>query len=65
MTDRKIQLVVPEMTVEQYARCTGVTLRTIEHWIARGYLPSVKIGKRRMVNVAERTFQCAEEANYA
>jgi excisionase family DNA binding protein len=50
----------PEMTIERYAELVGVSQRVIEAWIKRGYLPTVKIGKRRLVNVALRTSQCLE-----
>jgi len=55
MTDINISIVVPEMTKEKYAESSGVTTRTVDGWIDKGYLPAVKIGKRCMVNVAQRT----------
>lgn len=46
---------VPEMTIEKYADRVGVCRRVVEGWIEKGYLPTVKIGKRRLVNVVQRT----------
>ena len=37
-------------TVTLFADSIGVTKRTVEGWIDRGYIPSIKIGKRRLVN---------------
>ncbi len=53
-----VTIPVPEMTIEQYAQQVGVTARTVEGWIAKGLLPTVKIGKRRLVNMAARTIYC-------
>ena len=47
-------IAVPEMTMEQYALAVGVTTGTVEKWVTRGYLPSFKLGKYRMVNVMQR-----------
>lgn len=55
MTDTTISIVTPEMTKEKYAENSGVTVRTVDGWIDKGYLPAVRIGKRCMVNVAQRT----------
>lgn len=37
-------------TQEAWAKRNGMTEDTVEKWVQRGYLPSVKIGKRRMIN---------------
>jgi len=63
MHEPLVTLAVPEMTIEQYAENVGVSVRTVEGWIERGYLPSVKIGKRRLINVARRTSTCLQEEN--
>ncbi len=61
MSERSITIVVPEMTIEQYADHVGVTPRTVQNWLDRGYIPTVKVGKRRLVNVFQRTVECAVE----
>lgn len=39
-------------TIEAWAERNGVTFDTARHWSARGVIPTVKLGKRRMVNSA-------------
>ncbi len=63
MNDKSVAILIPEMTIEQYAAHVGVTERTVQGWIDKGYLLSVKISKRRLVNVAGRTARCLEEAD--
>ena len=60
MSNVNLQVIVPEMTIEKYAEETGLTKRTVDGMIQRGYLPSLKTGKRRMVNVAIRMLECLE-----
>lgn len=36
--------------IEKWAERNGVTLGTARAWVYRGVLPSVKLGKLRMVN---------------
>ena len=37
-------------TISFFAESIGVTRRTVEGWVAKGVIPTVKIGKRRLVN---------------
>ena len=37
-------------TIEQWAERNGVTSDTARAWVKKGVLPSVKLGKRHMVN---------------
>ncbi len=39
-------------TIETWAERNGVTYDTARAWAMRGVLPTVKLGKRRMVNSA-------------
>lgn len=39
-------------TIESWADRNGVTYDTARSWAMRGVLPTVKLGKRRMVNSA-------------
>lgn len=41
------------MTIDKYADITGLSRRVVESQIFRGHLPTVKIGRRRMINVVE------------
>lgn len=36
--------------IEQWAERNGVTADTARAWVKKGFLPSIKLGKRRMVN---------------
>lgn len=58
-----LTVTVPEMTMEQYALAVGVTAGTVEKWVERGYLPSFKLGKYRMVNVVQRMIDCTDNNN--
>lgn len=39
-------------TVESWADRNGLTLSMARAWVYRGVLPTVKLGKRRMINSA-------------
>lgn len=45
------------MTAKKYAQAQGVTTLVIENQIRRGYLPTIKRGKYRLIN----TFAIARE----
>lgn len=40
-------------TVEGWAERNGVTPDTARAWVKRGVIPTVKLGKRRMVNCVQ------------
>lgn len=40
-------------TVEGWAERNGVTADTARAWVKRGILPTVKLGKRRMINCVQ------------
>lgn len=42
----------PLVTKKLFSQLTGLTEETIRGMIERGHLPTVKLGKHRMVNVA-------------
>lgn len=42
---------IPEVTKERYAQLTGLSLDTVEGHIRRGYLKTIKRGKRRMIDL--------------
>lgn len=39
-------------TVEAFAERNGLTYDTVRAWVAKAVLPSVKLGKRRLINTA-------------
>ncbi|EAT13368.1 DNA-binding protein [Bermanella marisrubri] len=49
----KVVLAVPYMTAEKYAEFAGLTELTVKRMMDNGHIPSVKKGKRRLVNVVE------------
>ena len=50
---------VPVMTPERFSELTGVSEGVLLGWMNRGYLPVVIIGRRRLVNPAKLSAQCA------
>lgn len=52
--------VPPPMTIEQYARLQGVTEDTLNNQIKRGYVPTIKVGKRRLINTFALAISCIE-----
>lgn len=50
----------PILTSERFAELIGVTQDVVLGSIKRGYLPTVKIGKRRYINVAKLTQELIE-----
>jgi excisionase family DNA binding protein len=64
LSQSNVSITIPEMTMEQYARFVGVTTGTVEKWVERGYLPSFKLGKYRMVNVMQRMTDCANQITH-
>lgn len=51
----------PIVTKKLFSQLTGLTEETIRGMIERGYLPTVKLGKHRMVNVALLTKESLEQ----
>lgn len=43
---------VPVLSKERFAELVGVSSDVVRGWIARGMVPTVRIGRRRLVNVA-------------
>lgn len=55
MTDKKQEpeILMPEMSIPEYAKRVGQSNGTIRNQAAKGTLPSVKRGRRRMINTAK------------
>jgi len=47
-----ILIATPVMTQERFAQLTGLTEGQVRGMIEKGHLPSLKIGKPRLVNIA-------------
>lgn len=54
----KVQPSVPLVSKHLFAELVGVTPRTVDGWIDKGYLPTVKIGRHPLVNIALIHQQC-------
>lgn len=52
---------VPTCTIDDYAISCSVTKRTVEGWIQRGYIPTIKMGKYRLINLAKLTEQLKKQ----
>ncbi len=50
-----VPVFVPTLTIEKYAHSIGVSTDVVDGWIKRGYIPTVKIGRRRLINIAAMT----------
>lgn len=54
---QKLLIAPPVMPWRDFAAWIQLSEDVVEHWVKRGYLPTVKIGRYRMVNVALFTQQ--------
>lgn len=55
---------VPLMTKERFSHLTGLSVDTVEGQIRRGYLPTRKIGKRLLINLALLQAECLDEESW-
>lgn len=53
-----LALVCPVVSKERFAEISGLEIGVIRGMLDRGYLPSVKIGRHRLVNVAALQARC-------
>ena len=53
-----VALVSPVMSKERFAEACGLEVGVIRGMLDRGYLPTVKIGRHRMVNLAALQAGC-------
>ena len=51
----KLPVFVPVLSVDRYAKSIGIEVGVVDGWVKRGYIPTIKIGKRRLVNIAAMT----------
>ena len=49
--ERHLQLhdLMPVVTMQRFAELAGLSTSTVRLWVKNGYLPSVRIGKRRLI----------------
>jgi len=51
----KTPVFVPLMSAERFSKVSGVEIGVLTGWINRGYIQTIKIGKRRLINIASMT----------
>ena len=51
---------IPVMERERFATLVGIDLGVVNGWIDRGYVPTVKIGRHRLINLAALTREALE-----
>lgn len=56
-----IQATTPIVTKARFSEMSGLTEETLRGMIERGHLPTLKVGKHRMINVALLTKECLEQ----
>jgi hypothetical protein len=57
---RLISAHIPIMTKERFAELTGLPEGVVQGHINKGILPTLKTGRRRMINVAKITSDCIQ-----
>ncbi len=50
-----VQNFVPVMTMVHFGELAGLTYNTVKAQVINGHLPSLKIGKKRMINLVALT----------
>ena len=58
-----VQPFVPVMCQDRFSDLTGLSEATVRGMIEKGHLPTLKIGKRRMINVAALTKGAIDSEN--
>jgi len=59
-TDFKINLTVPVLHPDKFADSIGLSAGVVGGWIDQGYIPTVKVGRYRMVNLVKFVQQLGE-----
>ena len=55
-----ISVISPVVTKERFAHLSGLTEGVIQGMIEKGHLPSVKIGRHRLINLVCLAASCEE-----
>ncbi|HQA25358.1 MAG TPA: hypothetical protein PK893_04260 [Candidatus Competibacteraceae bacterium] len=54
---------VPVMEAGRFAELVGVSHDVVRGWIEKGYLPTVRMGRYRLVNIAVLTREALQEGS--
>jgi len=57
-------IVPPVMHKEKFAELVGVSLGIVDGWCDRGYVPTVRVGKYSLVNLALLNVQCLKGISF-
>lgn len=60
MTPIPIAIALPLISQEQFSELVGLSQDVVRGWIDKGLIPTVKIGRRRLINVAKLTQEMME-----
>jgi len=52
----------PFLTKERFAQSVGVSFDTVDGWVKRKYIPTVKVGVRRLINITALVNQLHQES---
>ena len=55
---------VPIMTIERFSELSGLSPDTVRGQMNQGNLPIIKVGRRRLVNVALFTAECLQSEDW-
>lgn len=61
----QVPATVPLMTIERFSELSGLTPDTIRGQLQQGNLPLIKVGRRRLVNVALLTAECLSREDWS
>ncbi|QJQ96268.1 MULTISPECIES: DNA-binding protein [Halomonadaceae] len=61
----QVPATVPTMTIERFSQLSGLDEGVIYGHIRRGYLPTIKIGRYRLINVALLNAQCLQAEDWS
>ncbi len=56
-----VSVQIPLMTRERFAGLTGLDEGVLRGMINKGYLPTLKLGRHRLINLVALSKQCEEE----
>ncbi len=57
----KIQISVPVMHKVRFSELSGVDVGVVDGWIKKGLIPTKKVGRCRMINIAVFHEECLED----
>lgn len=60
MSQLVINISVPFVSVTKYAELVGISEHSVRSKIQLGYLPTIKQGKNRLINLAQLTKEALE-----